>query len=310
MNWDESKCLRAQTKIVVTGATGRTGGAAARALLEKGEKLRLVGRDAKKLQPLLRNNAEAFVGDVADAGFLARAFEGSTAVYLVVPEDTSQPDLRALQERVTDSFAAAVSSSKVPYAVALSSIGAQHADRTGPIVGLHNLEQKLKGVSGLNVLCLRAGYFMENLMLSLAPLRSMGMLPGGLRGDFAIPWIATKDIGTYAAKCLVERGFSGSSVQELHGQRDISMNEAAAVVGKAIGKPELRYQQVPFAMLGPTLIQMGMPSKNVALLIEMWSAANAGLIVPEQSRSAKNTTPTTLESFVAEVFLPAYQAIA
>lgn len=198
--------------IVVTGATGRTGGAAARALLDKGEKLRLVGRNVKNLQPILRNNAEAFVGDVTDVGFLARAFEDSTAVYLVVPEDTSHPDLRAHQERVTDSFAAAVSSSKVPYVVALSSMGAQHAEKTGPIVGLHNLEQKLKGVFGLNVLCLRAGYFMENLMLSLAPICSMGMLPGGLRGDFAMPWIATRDIGTYAAKCLLECGFSGCSV--------------------------------------------------------------------------------------------------
>lgn len=293
--------------IVITGATGRTGGAAARALLDKGEKLRLVGRDAKKLQPLLQNGAESVVGNVTDAGFLARAFEDATAVYLVVPEDTSQPDLRAHQERVTDSFAAAVSSSKVPYVVALSSIGAQHAEKTGPIVGLHNLEQKLKGVSGVNVLCLRVGYFMENLMLSLAPIRSMGMLPGGLRGDFAMPWIATRDIGAYAAKCLLECGFSGGSVQELHGQRDISMNEATAVVGKAIGKPELRYLQVPFAMLEDALIQTGMPSKNVALLIEMWNAANAGLIVSEESRSARNTTPTTLESFVADVFVPAYQ---
>ena len=292
--------------IVITGATGRTGGAAARVLLDNAEKLRLVGRDAKKLQ-LLKNNAESFVGDVADAKFLARAFDGSTAVYLVVPEDTSQPDLRAYQERVTDSFAAAVLSSKVPYVVALSSIGAQHAEKTGPIVGLHNLEQKLNGIPGSQVLCLRAGYFMENLLLSLPPLCSMGMLPGGLRGDFAMPWIATRDIGTYAAKCLLECGFSGTSVQELHGQRDISMNEAAAVVGKAIGKPELRYQQVPVPMLEAALIQTGMPSKNVSLLIEMWNAANAGLIVPEESRSVKNTTPTTLETFVAEVFVSAYQ---
>jgi hypothetical protein len=58
----------------------------------------------------------------------------------------------------------------VPNVVVLSSVGAQHPEMTGPIVGLHNLEQKLNSVSGLNVLCLRCGYFMENLLLSLAPL--------------------------------------------------------------------------------------------------------------------------------------------
>lgn len=295
--------------IVITGATGRTGGAAARALLEKGEKIRVVGRDARKLQLLVQNGAEAFVGNVEDAAFLAKVFDGASAVYLVVPEDTSQQDLRAHQERVSDSFATAVSSSHVPYVVALSSVGAQHAEKTGPIVGLHNLEQKLNRISGLNVLHLRPGYFMENLLLSLAPLCSMGMLPGGMRGDFRMPWIATKDIGKYAAERLSARNFTGSSTQELHGERDISMNEAASIVGKAIGKPTLEYKQVPFPMLAGALAQMGLPKGTVELLIEMWNGANAGLIVPQERRSAKNTTPTTLESFVVEVFAPAYQSV-
>lgn len=295
--------------IVIIGATGRTGGTAARSLLEQGETIRVVGRDATKLQPLVANGADAFAGNIEDPAFLANAFEGASAVYLVVPEDTSQQDLRAHQDRVTDSFAAAVSSAGVPYVVALSSIGAQHAENTGPIVGLHNLEQKLNRVSGLNVLYLRPGYFMENLLLSIAPLCSMGMLPGGMLGDFAMPWIATRDIGKHAAERLAARNFSGSSIQELHGQRDLSMNEAASIVGRAIGKPKLEYQQVPFPMLEGALIQMGMPHKTVALLIEMWNGANAGLIVPQQQRSAQNTTPTTLESFADQVFAPAYQTV-
>jgi uncharacterized protein YbjT (DUF2867 family) len=298
------------TMIVITGATGRTGREAVNALLEKSAKLRLVGRDAKRLQPLLQNSAEPFVGDIGDTSFLTRAFEGATAVYLVVPEDTSQPDLRAHQERVTDSFASAVTKARVPYVVAVSSIGAQHAAGTGPIVGLHNMEQKLNGIPGLNVLYLRPGYYMENLMLSLAPLCSMGMLPGGMQGDFAMPWIATRDIGAYAARRLHSLSFSGSSVQELHGERDLTMNEVAAIVGNAIGKPELRYQQVPFSALEAALVQMGMPSKNVALLIEMWNGANKGLVVPQERRSPENTTPTTLEAFTAQVFAPAYRAAA
>lgn len=294
--------------IVITGATGRTGGAAAAALLANHQKVRAVGRDAKKLEPLVQNGAEAFVGDVADIASMTKAFEGASAVYLVVPEDTSQPDLRAHQERVTDCFAAAVASARVPYVVALSSIGAQHAERTGPIVGLHNMEQKLNRISALNVLFLRAAFFMENLFLSIAPLRSMGMLPGGLKGESSMPWIATTDIGSYAARRLAARDFSGSSVQELHGQRDLSMKDAASIVGSAIGKPNLTYMQVPFGMLEPALVQMGLPKSTAALLIEMWQGANAGLIVPQEPRSAKNTTPTKIESFVTEVFVPVYEA--
>ncbi|MGC2280483.1 MAG: NmrA family NAD(P)-binding protein [Candidatus Acidiferrales bacterium] len=296
--------------IVITGATGHTGKPAAEALLAKGEKVRVIGRDAKKLDALVQKGAEALVGNVEDPASMTKAFDNATAVYLVLPEDVSQEDLRAHQERISDSYAAAIANARVPYVVSLSSIGAQHAEKTGPIVGLHNLEQKLNRIANLNVLYLRAAYFMENLLMSIAPLRSMGILPGGLKGDMPMPWIATKDIGEYAATRLAARDFSGSGTQELHGQRDISMKEAAAVVGNAIGKPKLSYMQVPFLMLEPALVQMGLPKKTAALVIEMWKGGNAGLISPLEQRAAKNTTPTTLESFVTEVFVPAYSARA
>ena len=292
--------------IAVTGATGKTGRAAVEALLAAGASLRVIGRDAKTLQPYVDKGAEAVVSNVEDRHALAKAFEGAEAVYLVVPEDVSQPDLRAHQERISDSYAAAVAYARVPYVVALSSIGAQHAEGTGPIVGLHNMEQKLNQVPDLNVLYLRAGYFMENLLISIAPMRTMGILPGGMTGDLMAPWIATKDIGTYAAARLAARDFAGKSTQELHGQRDISMKEASSVIGKSIGKPDLAYMQVPFMMLEPALVQMGLPKSTAALLIEMWKGANAGLIAPQEQRTAKNTTPTTLEWFAAEVFAPAF----
>src|ERR1700721_127481 len=185
--------------IVITGATGHTGQPAADALVGSGANVRVVSRDAKKLDQFVALGAEAFVGNVEDRHAMAKAFEGADAVYLVVPEDTSQSDLRAHQERISDSYAAAVAFARVPNVVALSSIGAQHAEGTGPIVGLHNMEQKLNKVPDLNALYLRAGYFMENLLMSIAPMRSMGMLPGGMTGALATPWIATKDIGEYAA---------------------------------------------------------------------------------------------------------------
>ena len=292
--------------IVVTGATGRTGRQVTEELLARGEKVRVVGRDMKKLAPLVQLGAEPFVGNVEDVESMTRGFDGASAVYLVLPEDLSQQDLRAHQERVSDSYAAAILKAHVPFVVNLSSIGAQHAESTGPIVGLHNQQRKLDQIAGLNVLHLRAAYFMENLFMSVAPLRSIGMLPGGLRADAPMPWIATQDIGAYAATRLSGRDFSGSSIQELHGQRDITMKEAASVVGNSIGKPNLQYVQMPSETLEPALLQMGLPKKTAELIIEMWDGANAGLIVPQEKRSALNTTPTTLEWFVERVFAPAY----
>ena len=292
--------------IAITGATGNTGKPATESLLAMGESVRAIGRDAKKLEPLAQKGAEAFAGDSGDAAFLTKAFEGARAVFLLLPSDVAQPDIRAFQERLSDTYATAIAAARVPYAVTLSSIGAQHAEKTGPIVGLHNMEQKLNRIKGLNVLHLRPGSFMENLFMSIQPLRSMGVLPGGLPGDAPMPMIAAKDIGTYAAGRLAAQDFVGSSTQELHGQRDIAMKEAASIIGKAIGKPDLKYMQVPFMMLEPALVQTGLPKSTAALMIEMWKGGIAGLIAPQEPRTAKNTTPTTLESFAAEVFAPVY----
>ena len=86
------------------------------------------------------------------------------------------------------------------------------------------------------------------------------------------------------------------------------MKEVAGILGEAIGAPRLTYTQAPFSLLEMGLVQSGMPKKSAALLIELWKAANDGLVVPQESRSAANTTPTTVEQFIANVFAPAYLA--
>src|ERR1700691_6067331 len=295
--------------IVITGATGNTGKPAVQALLATGEKVRVIGRDAKKLDAFAQKGAEAFVGNAEDAAQMSKAFEGATAVYLMIPPLIDE-DYRTYQDRVSDAYLTAVTNAHVPYAVTLSSLGAQHPEKTGPIVGCHHLEQKMNSVPGLNVLHLRPGPFMENLFMSMTPLRTMGFLPGGAPGDAPLSMIATKDIGAYAGKRLHAHDFSGSSIQELLGPRDITMKKLATVVGNAIGKPKLGYMQVPFMMLEPALVQTGMQKTTAALLIEMWKSMNSGTLKLHEPRNAKNTTPTSIETFVTDVFAPAYSSMA
>jgi len=292
--------------IVITGATGHTGRVAAEALLSKGEKVRTVGRHANTLDPLARKGAEAFLGDVEDAASMTKAFEGATVVYLVLPAAPQREDFREYQERIGDAYAAAIARARVPYAVTLSSVGAQHHEKTGPIVGLHNLEQRLNRISGLSVLHLRPTQFMENLLMSIEPLRMMGALPGAPPAGLPMPWIATRDIGAHAAERLRARDFSGNSTQELLGPRDYAMKEIAAILGGAIGNPHLKYMQVPLTMIESGLAQIGLSKAVAALLIEMMEAGHNGLLNPQEPRTAKNTTPTTLEWFAKEIFAPAY----
>ena len=295
---------------VITGATGNTGSVAAEKLLASGTKIRVIGRDAKRLERFSQEGAEAVVADMTDAAALDKAFSGARAVYAVMPPNLSAPDVRAYQERVTDSLAAAIRNNGIAYAVALSSTGADKTYGTGPVMGVHGLEKKLGMIDGLNSLSLRCGYFMENLLPQVGIIQSLGFMAGPVRPDVPLPMIATRDIGEVAAESLAKLDFAGKQTRELLGARHVTYTEAAKIIGAAIGKPDLTYRQVPASVLKPAMMQMGMSSNMVDLLLEMSDALNTGHMKSQEPRSARNTTATTLETFVAEVFAPAYRGKA
>jgi len=294
--------------IVVTGATGHTGSVVAEKLLAAGEKVRVVGRSADKLQRFAAKGAEAFAGDVTDAAAMTRAFTGATAVYAMIPPSMTEKDFHAYQARVAESLAVAIEKAGVKHVVALSSVGADKPDKCGPVTGLHRFEQRLNRLAGVNLLHLRPGYFMENLLQYVGLIKSMGMMAGTLRGDLPIAMIATRDIGATAAAALAKRDFTGQRTRELLGPRDVTLNEAAALIGRAIGKPSLSYSKVPAMMVKMGMSQMGLSDDVVRLLLEMMDAMNSGWMAPLEKRSPANTAPTTLEAWVEEVFVPAFRA--
>jgi uncharacterized protein YbjT (DUF2867 family) len=133
------------------------------------------------------------------------------------------------------------------------------------------------------------------------------VIAGPVRADLPLPMIATRDVGAAAADALLKLNFEGKQPRELLGARDVTYAEDTRVIGKAIGKPDLAYKQAPASVLKPVLTRMGMSSSMADVLLEMAEALNTGHMKPLESRSSKNTTPTTIETFVAEVFVPAYR---
>jgi uncharacterized protein YbjT (DUF2867 family) len=294
----------------VLGATGNIGSVLTKALLEKGEKVRVFGRNASKLQTFAQKGAETFVGDVKNAEALTKALSGARAAFLMIPPNMTSPDYRADQERASDAIAAAVKNSGLQYAFNLSSVGAQAPAGTGPISGLHFAEQKLNAIDKLNVLHLRPAYFLENHLAAIGMIQMMGLYGGALKGDMKIPMIATRDIGIFAADRLLKLDFNGKQTRELLGERDLSMNEVAVIIGKALGNPDLRYAQFSYDQVEKVLIQMGTPPKTAAYFIEMFQGFNDDVATGTEARTTANTTPTTAEAFMKEVFVPAYQGMA
>ncbi|MFZ0583551.1 MAG: NmrA family NAD(P)-binding protein [Candidatus Acidiferrales bacterium] len=287
---------------VILGATGNTGSIIADFLLSKGRKVRVVGRDAERLRRFVRQGAEAFTADMSDSIALTKAFSGARAAYLVLPPITTRED----QERQSDAFAKAAKESGLRFALYLSSYGAHVPEGTGPVTGLHSAEQKLNAIGDLNALNLRAAYFMENNLAAIGMIRAMGIFGHALRPDLKIPMIATLDVGNYAAQRLLDLDFSGKQTRELLGERDLTMTEVTAVIARGIGKPDLRYEQFPYDQMQQALMQVGFSPKKAAVYIEMFTAINTGVLAAQELRSPENSTATSFEKFVRDVFVPAY----
>jgi uncharacterized protein YbjT (DUF2867 family) len=286
--------------ITVFGASGNTGGAAAATLLGQGKKVRVVGRRAEKLAALVKAGAEASVGDIEDAGFVRRALAGAEGAYVLIPPNPTTPDMRAYQRRVVDALTGAIEAAGLRHVVLLSSIGAHHRTGTGPIVAVHEFEQRLRRLAHVDALFLRAGFFMDNVFMSMPTIKAQGIYGGA-----AVPMIASADIGNYAGGRLARLDFSGKSVVHLLGPAAVSQTELVETLGQAIGKP-IRYVQVALEDLAKGMAQGGLSPSVIEVFMEMYRAAGQGLVAPEEGEPVE-FGPTTFATFAKSVFAPAYR---
>jgi uncharacterized protein YbjT (DUF2867 family) len=291
--------------IAITGATGNIGSKITADLLSKGQKVRCIARTAEKLKTYVEKGAETAAISLEDTVALADAFKGVDAVFAMIPPNYQASDFRAYQNAAGASIAEAVKGSGVKHVVNLSSQGAHLADKTGLIRGLHDQEQRLNKLKGINVLQLRPAYFMENLLANIDMIKQMNIMGSAIQGDMKIPMIATQDIADFAAERLLKKDFSGMPVKDLLGQRDLSMDEAAEIIGRKINMPGLRYVQFSYEDTEKALLAMDFSTDVAGLFIEMSKAFNEGMIATPRTR--QNTTKTRFENF-AEMFAKIYVA--
>ena len=291
--------------VTITGATGHTGGALAAQLLRQGVRVRAVARSAERLAPLVARGAEAHVGDLGDAVFVTGALRGADAAFVMVPQRFDVPDYAADQRRLVAQVAAAVEASGVPRVVALSTPAA--GLRLGPPVALAAFEERLRAMPGRAVVVLHPMFFMENHLASIPMIRSAGITGGAIRADLPFPMVTTRDVAAVAAAYLAEPTFAGYHVRPLLGPRDYTLAEASALLGAAIGRPDLPYVVFPYEGLRQGLMDTGFSASGADALVALARAYNEGRITSGQARDASNTTPTTLEAFASEVFAPAFR---
>lgn len=291
---------------VITGATGHTGKPIAKGLLEQGHTVRIISRNAEKAKELTDLGAILFEGEQKDVALLKRAFQGADAVYAMIPFEAGAPDYLAMQIAHASAMAQAIQATGVKFAVTLSSVGAHMPEGAGVVQGLEKMEKLFNAVPGLNVRHLRASYFMENTLAQAGAIKFMGVMASPVRADLKIPMVATRDIAAVGLKRLLALDFTGSSFEYILGQRDVTYNEVASVLGKAIGRPDLAYVAVSYEDGKNAMVGMGMGVSVVDRMMEFVKAMNDGLALAEATRTPENTTPTSIEDF-APVFKAVFE---
>jgi len=289
---------------VFMGANGNITSRAVRALLQQGKPVRVIGRSAATLAPLRQLGAEPAVGDAQEANFLTHAFEGATGVYTMIPTDYGAPDMRLSQTQLGSAIAAAIARSGVRRVVNLSSVGAELPAGTGPIAGLHEQEQRLNALPGLDLLHLRPGYFMENHLHAAPAIAALGVYPSLELSDVSVPMIATPDIAAVVARELVEPQTRG--VLHLHAPRHYTFQQTATILGQAIGRPGLPHVRSEPAQARAAMLEAGFSPDAAEQMAEMarWLSAGTHTTLP----GPVEVMTTTLEDF-APRFRDAYEAL-
>lgn len=223
--------------ILVTGATGKTGGDVARGLRAHGKAVRTITRNAEKAQALTKAGVEVLVGDGTDPSILRAALNDVEQVVMIYPNGPAQ---LGLEKSLVDAARVA----GVDRIVKLSSMEAL-PHMMNPVHQTHyQSEQHLKS-SGIAWTMIRPNFYMQNFFGNAFTIKTEGKfyLP---MGPGRAVMTDTRDVSAVVVHVLTTPGHSGQ-VYEITGPKLMSFDEVAAAFASVLGKPVAYVDQDPAA---------------------------------------------------------------
>jgi uncharacterized protein YbjT (DUF2867 family) len=293
-------------KITTAGSLGNVSKPLVRMLIEAGHEVTVITSNPDRGDAIGALGATAAVGSVTDPGFLTQAFKGADAVYTMTPPAMGSEHIIENIANAGQAYAQAIKAAGIKRVVMLSSIGAHAPEGTGPVKAVHQVEQIFQQLSGVNLTMLRAGFFYYNFFRDIPMIRNMNIIGNNYNGDVRLALAHPGDIAAALAGELQNKG-NGIDVKYL--VSDVSTgNEVAAILGQAIGKPELPWVEVPDEQLKQGMLSAGLPSELAELLTELGQGIRAGIVTEHFFATGAGVTgQVKLEQF-AEEFKAGYFA--
>jgi uncharacterized protein YbjT (DUF2867 family) len=277
--------------ILLTGVTGKTGGATAKALLDKGQTFRAIVRNADKAAALKAAGVDLVIGDVADRAVLDRALKGVEKALMIMPNGQKQLELE-------QQFVDAAKAAGVKHVVKMSSMEAM-PDATAPIPKIHYASEQYLAASGLAWTMLKPNFFMQNFLGSAGTIKEQGrfFMP---MADGKTVMVDVRDIGAVAAHVLTTPGHAGKKY-EITGPEELSFHDVGARMTEVLGRP-VQYVHVPMAAYRQTLARFLTNEWHLNAVCELFQEIADGqdLHVTDTVQKLLGRPPTSLAQFIRD----------
>lgn len=270
-------------KITLTGSLGHIGRPLTQELVRKGHAVTVISSNPEKKKEIEDLGATAAIGSVDDTRFLESVFAGADAVYLMVPPNFAAPDQLEYYRRIGKNYATAVKGSGAKRIVYLSSYGAHLDKGTGFILGAHDVEGILDGLTDVAVTHLRPGYFYYNLYNFKDMIKEAGIIGANYGGDDRIVMVSPADIAVAAAEEL-DQPSTGRKIRYI-ASGEYTASEAARILGNAIGKPDLQWVVFSDEQMKAGMESRGIPASIVANFVELGASLHSGALIEDYERN-------------------------
>ena len=292
-------------KYVITGSLGNISKPLAEKLVAAGHTVTVISSKAEKVAKIEALGAKAAIGSVEDIGFLTQIFKGADAIYTMVPPNFGSGNWKQYIAGIGDNYAVAIKSSGVKNVVNLSSMGAHMQEGCGPVSGLFFVEKALNGLEDVNVKHLRPGFFYPNFMANIQMIKHMGVIGGNYGVGTKLVISHTGDIAEAAAEELLNLSFKGKSVRYVISDEKTT-NEVAAILGAAIGKPDLPWVDFKDEDSLGGMLQAGLPEDTAKNYTEMGAAMRSGEMAADYIKNRPAVFGKTKLKDFASAFAAAY----
>lgn len=285
-------------KIIVTGSLGNISKPLAQQLVQRGHTVTVISSKTEKQKDIEAIGAKAAIGTLTDDVFLTSAFTGADAIYAMVPPNLGVPDSRAYYREIGNAYATAIKESGVKRIVHLSSIGADLDKGTGFILGSHDVEGILDDLTGINLTHLRPGYFYLNLYGFTDMIKGMGIIGANYGDNDKMVMVHPTDIAMAAAEEL--QASPGQKVRYV--VSDVrTANETAQIIGKTIGKPDLKWLTFTNEQMQDGMEQSGLPAHVAKNFVEMGASIHSGELLKHYEANKPGTMgKVKVEDFAKE----------